>query len=231
MPSPGEQKPFKLRLPHIDNDELIRRAKEYGRLEHWPKVMEAPARYGENLFSGTVPEIYAADFDYWVVLMALVLGVDPSLPPDEILAAGVPVDKPKSKQYLRYMLMSSWLHCVHMNNGWTRTVMGGWASEGAGITRTKLLLLDLPDSDIWTDDERLALKFVKAAFEWDMTDELWDAAAEAWTPEWICAVMGLLVHYYGYSLRFSMLGLDRVDGLTADKPLGEVLGLVPPSGP
>ncbi|ORW24366.1 hypothetical protein [Mycobacterium palustre] len=230
MPSPAEQKPFKLRLPHIDNDELIRRVKEHSKITGWPEVMKTPSRYGENLFYGTVPEIYGADVEYWSVLMALVLGIDPKTPPAEVIKRGVPVDQPKSEQYKRYMLMSSWLHCVHMRNGWTRTIMGGWASEGAGITRTKLLLLDMPDADIWTDDERLALKFVKAAFEWEMTDELWDAAAEAWTPEWILAVLGLLVHYYGYSLRFSAIGLDRVVGLTADKSIGEVIGLVPPSG-
>jgi hypothetical protein len=48
--------------------------------------------------------------------------------------------------------------------------------------------------------------------------------------EWILAVLAVLVHYYGYSLRFSILGLDRVDGLTADKSLAEVIGLAPPSG-
>ena len=192
--------------------------------------MKTPARYGENLFYATVPEIYGADTAYWTVLLALVLGIDPSLPPDEIMRLGVPVDQPKSEKYKRYMLMSSWLHVVHLHNGWTRTVMGGWASEGAGITRTKLLLLDMPDADIWTNDERLALKFVKASFEWDMTDEIWDAAADAWGVEWILAVLAVLVHYYGYSLRFSVLGLDRVVGLTADKSLAEVIGLAPPSG-
>jgi hypothetical protein len=228
LPSPAEQKPFKLRLPLIDNDELVRRAQEHGKMTGWPEVMKTPSRYGENLFYGTVPEIYGADIDYWSVLMALILGIDPKTPPAEVIKRGVPVDQPKSEQYKRYMLMSTWLHVVHMHNGWTRTVMGGWASEGADITRTKLLLLDMPDADIWTDDERLTLKFVKAAFEWEMTDELWDAAAEAWTPEWILAVLGLLVHYYGYSLRFSAMGLDRVVGLSADKPLAEILGLAAP---
>ena len=230
MPSPADQKPFKMRLPHVDNDELIKRAAAHGQLEGWLKVMESPARYGENLSFLTVPEIYGADTAYWCVLMALILGVDPSLPRDEIMRRGVPVDQPKSPQYKRYMLMSTWLHAVHMKNGWTRTVMAGWASEGAEITRTKLLLLDMPDADIWTDDERLALKFVKAAFEWEMTDEIWDAAAEAWGAEWILAVLGMLVHYYGYSLRFQAFGLDRVVGLTADKTLAEVIGLAPPGG-
>jgi hypothetical protein len=220
---------MKLRLPLIDNDELIKRAEKYGPLKGWPKVMEAPARYGENLFYATVPEIYAADVEYWSTLMALVLGVDPSLPPEEVMARGVPIDRPKSEQYKRYMLMSTWLHAVHMKNGWTRGVMGGWASEGAGISRMKLLMLDMPDDDIWTDDERLTLKFVKAAFEWEMTDELWDAAADAWTPEWILAVLGLLVHYYGYSLRFSVIGLDRIAGLNEDVPLAQILGLLPPN--
>jgi hypothetical protein len=128
------------------------------------------------------------------------------------------------------MLMSTWLHVKHMNNGWTRTVMGGWASEGAGITRTKLLLIDMPDADIWTDDERLALKFVKAAFEWQMTDQLWDAATKAWGEKWILSVLALLVLYYGYSLRFQAIGLDRVVGLTADASLAQVLGLMPPGG-
>jgi hypothetical protein len=228
LPSPAEQKPFKLRLPDIDNEELIKRAAQHGQLEGWLKVMESPARYGENLAFLTVPEIYGADTAYWCVLMALVLGVDPSLPRDEIMRRGVPVDQPKSDQYKRYMLMSTWLHVVHMKNGWTRSVMGGWASEGAGITRTKLLLLEMPDADIWTDDERLTLKFVKATFEWAMTDEIWDAAQEAWGAEWILAVLALLVHYYGYSLRFSAFGLDRVVGLAADTPLAEVLGLMPP---
>jgi hypothetical protein len=230
LPSPADQKPFKLRLPLIDNDELIKRADEHGPFKDWLKVMKTPARYAENLFNLTVPEIYGIDTSYWSVLMALVLGIDPSLPPEEVLRRGVPVDQPKSEQYKRYMLMSTWLHVEHMKNGFSRAVMGGWASEGAEITRTKLLLLDMPDADIWTDDERLALKFVKAAFEWEMTDEIWDAAAEAWGVKWIMSVLALLVHYYGYSLRFQAVGIDRLVGLTADKTLGEVLGLAPPSG-
>ena len=227
MPSPAEQKPLKLRLPLIDNDELIRRVNEHTDVP-WGTVMEAPTRYGENLFFGTVPEIAGADFTYGLTLMALIQGIDPSLPEEEILRVGVPVDAPKGDPYKRYMLMSSWLHVVHMKNGWSRTVMGGWASEGAGVSRTKLLLLDLPEDDIWTDDERLALKFVAAAFRWEMTDELWEAAQDAWGERWILSVLALLVHYYGYSLRFSALGLDRAEGLRADLPLGGFLGLAPP---
>ena len=227
MRSPAKQKPFKLRLPDIDNDELIKRVDKHGQLKSWLTVMEAPTRYGENLFYGTVPEIYGADIAYWSVLMALVLGVDPSLPQEEVVRQGIPTGEEKSPEYKRYMLMLTWLHVEHMKNGWTRTVIGGLASKDAGISRTKLLLLDLPDDDIWSDDERLALKFVKASFEWEMTDELWDAAAEAWGAKWIVAALALLVHYYGYSLRFEAMGLDRAVGLKDDVPLDEFLGLRP----
>jgi hypothetical protein len=222
-----EKKPMKLRLPQIPNEELIKRAKEYSPVPGWIAVMESPSRYGENLFYCTVPEIFAADITYWTRIVALINDFDPSLPPDEIIRLGVTAE-PKGEPYKRYMLMSSWLHNVHMKNGWTRTIMGGWASEGAGITRAKLLLLDLPDDDIWTDEERLALKFVKASFEWEMTDELWEAAQDAWGERWLLSVLALLVHYYGYSLRFSAIGLDRVLGLSDDVPLAQLLGLAPP---
>jgi hypothetical protein len=72
VPSPADQKPFKLRLPDVDNDELIKRAAEHGQLEGWLKVMQAPARYGENLFYATVPEIYGAEAVYGAVLIVLV---------------------------------------------------------------------------------------------------------------------------------------------------------------
>ena len=229
MPTPAEKRPMKLRLPILPNEELIRRADEYGPVKGWSKVMEAPARQGESLTYMTVPEIYAADTKYWSTLMAFILGVDPTLPMEEIARQGIPVTGQPTERYKRYMLMSTWLHVKHLRNGWTRTVMAGWASEGAGITRTKLLLLDLPDDDIWTDDERLALKFVKAAFEWEMTDELFAAASEAWTPEWIIAVMSMLLHYYGYSTMFEMVGFDRCVGLTDDVPLAQIIGLQPPA--
>ena len=227
MTSPAEKKPMKLRLPQIPNEDLVKRAAEQSPVPGWAKVMESPSRYGENLFFCTVPELFGADIAYWTTIMALILGVDPSLPQDEIMRLGVTAE-PKSEQYKRYMLMSSWLHNVHMKNGWTRTIMGGWASEGAGITRTKLLLLDLPDDDIWTDDERLALKFVAAAFQWEMTDELWEAAQDAWGERWLLSVLAMLVQYYGYSLRFAVIGLDRVVGLSDDVPLAQTLGLAPP---
>jgi hypothetical protein len=88
---------------------------EYGPLKSWPSVMEAPARYGENLWYATVPEIYRADINYWTQIMALILGVDPNLSPEEIGRLGVTAE-PKTEPYKRYMLMSSWLHVVHMKN-------------------------------------------------------------------------------------------------------------------
>lgn len=227
--SPAEKKPFKLRLPPIPNDDIIKgmnlESPELGGLETWKETMRVPARYGENLFFSTVPEIFDADVKYYSKILALTLGLDPNASPEEIWKGQFELANKKSPEHHRWAVMMCWLHREHLNNGWSRVAVAGSFAQRASISPTKILELNFPDSDIWSDDERLSLKFVKAVFTFKMTDELWDACVEAWGVKWILCISALLVHYYGYSVRFEMVGLDRVEGLTDDIPLTQLLGM------
>ena len=227
------RKPFKMRLPDIANEKLIEGMKqqsdELEELETWQKTMEAGPRYGENLFFASVPEIHEADIKYYSKILALGLEVDTTLGAEEIWKRALdPADNPGRN---RWKLMHCWLHAVHTPNDFIKIVIAGGATEGASsaagfsMTPAKLLLLDNPDSEIWTDDERLCIMFAKATCEWTMTDEIFAAAVEAWGVKWVLAALALLAHYYGYAMRFSAVGLDRVNGLRADLPIAAQVGL------
>lgn len=223
--SPAEKRPYKHRLPRIPNDELLGRVlpliPEFHGFKTWAVTMQAPARYGENLAFMTVPELFAANVKYYTQLVALVCDVDPSLPPEEIWPQAV--NNPDKPGYHRWRVMHTWLFHKHLDNGFARTISGVMA-ELAGFTPAMIQEIGFPDSDIWTDDERLCLKFAKATMNFEMTDELWDACVKAWGVKWILCMRELLNYYYGCGMLFDMVGLDRVEGLSRDKSVTRQAG-------
>lgn len=221
----ADQKPYKLRLPRIEQSEIMKIMNvQSTEFEYWKRIMEHPGRYAENLFFATVPELFAAELTFYNKVLALITGLDPELSGEEIGRLAVTYDEPLNADHARFFFMCCWLFCVHTPNEFARVVTAGMHGPKLGLTSTKLLLLDHPDSDVWTDDERLSLKFVKAAFNFEMTDELWDAAAEAWGVPWIMNALTLLCYYYGSTVRYEAVGLDRIVGLRGDIPVTEQLG-------
>lgn len=81
----------------------------------------------------------------------------------------------------------------------------------------KLALLDNPDSDLWSEEERLVLKFTKAVHKNEMTDELFEQARLAWGEKrilrsiaWISFVdmWGKLSNTLGLEFRKDMIAED-----------------------
>ncbi len=81
---------------------------------------------------------------------------------------------------------------------------------GVGYIGTiKLCMIDFPDCSCWNDEERLAIKFVKAFIEYKMTDEIFQEAIDRWGEKmvvrrmsWICYVNGMVSMCNAMGMRY-----------------------------
>ncbi|MBT8339309.1 MAG: hypothetical protein HKP58_18980 [Desulfatitalea sp.] len=60
------------------------------------------------------------------------------------------------------------------------TVAGITDAKKENIYYTKLSMVEFPDSDLWTDEQRITIKFTKGALEHNISDELFEQARELW---------------------------------------------------
>ncbi len=72
---------------------------------------------------------------------------------------------------------------------------------------TKLAMLEYPDSDIWTVEERLALKFTRACLENTMTDELFAQARETWGDKMVLRYISWIGYVYQWAILENVLGM------------------------
>ncbi len=56
----------------------------------------------------------------------------------------------------------------------------GYGEDGDKHGYEKMLLIDYPDSSVWTDEQRLSIKFINALYDYAMTDELFQEALDMW---------------------------------------------------
>ncbi|MBT8340826.1 MAG: hypothetical protein HKP58_20370 [Desulfatitalea sp.] len=61
----------------------------------------------------------------------------------------------------------------------TASAIGTWVSD-ENCYHSQLGMLDFPDSALWTDEQRVTIKFIRACLENTMTDELFDQARKTW---------------------------------------------------
>lgn len=216
------QKPFKLRLPLLGEttQDLLRRvySNETAGMsddEVEGTFLSGPARYGEWLIHAHDPEFEHAMHTWYREMLGLVAG--PGSDPNSLFR----LDAERSPDLRRWALMMLWMHCELLPSEYIRVTVIDTMPEIAGVSYEQLFLLDKPDSDIWDDDQRLVLKFIKAFFAFEMTDELFDAAVQAWGPKMILRSAGLLMYYYLMNLLYEATGLDRFKGLTPDKSFYE----------
>jgi hypothetical protein len=71
----------------------------------------------------------------------------------------------------------------------------------------KTVLIDFPDSDVFSPEERLAIKFSKAVLENTMTDELFDEALERWGVKMTLRYISFIGEYLKSTLILDTLGL------------------------
>ncbi len=58
--------------------------------------------------------------------------------------------------------------------------------------QVKLHMLDFPDCDCWTEDERLCINFINAVIKFQMTDEIMQQAIDAWGEDQVVLNMSWL---------------------------------------
>lgn len=84
---------------------------------------------------------------------------------------------------------------------------------------TKLALLEYPDSEVWTDEERMTLKFTRACLENTMTDELFEQARKAWGDQMILRYISWVGYVNQWAILENVLGM-RFEPATMNFPKG-----------
>lgn len=75
---------------------------------------------------------------------------------------------------------------------------------------TKLGLLEYPDSQVWSAEERLALKFTQATLENSMTDELFQEARNTWGDKMTLRYISWIGYVYQWAILENVLGMTFV---------------------
>ncbi len=76
----------------------------------------------------------------------------------------------------------------------------------------KLSMLDYPDSPVWTAEERLALKFTRAAFENKMTDGLFAEARSAWGEKKMLRLLSWANYVHMWAMTSNVMGTQYASG-------------------
>ena len=84
---------------------------------------------------------------------------------------------------------------------------------------TKLAMVEYPDSEVWTDEERLALKFTRACLENTMTDELFEQARETWGDQMVLRYISWVGYVYQWAILENVLRM-RFEPETMNFPSG-----------
>lgn len=70
-----------------------------------------------------------------------------------------------------------------------------------GFKSHHIAMLDYPDSEVWTPDQRLMLRYAKAVLDNTMTDELWDEAVKAWGIKMCMRYISFMGFFWTVSVR------------------------------
>ncbi len=81
-------------------------------------------------------------------------------------------------------------------------------AHGLGQLGTvKLSMIDNPDSEIWSEEERLRIRFINAAVNNTMTDEIFQEAIDAWGEKQIIANLSWISFIWGWQMLLNSLNL------------------------
>ena len=169
-----ERKTMQLRLPYTDY------ATDEDFIEDAMKVLGGPRVAFDIAFPEAMRPQFQAQMNdpeltnqvmnapYWA-LLRLITGDDTIETMEDMARLSTEVNENRRIA----QLMVAWLHLVH--------VPKGWASVFAHLRfdPEDVALIDFPDHPHWNDNERLALKFIAAAINYEMTDELFAATTDA----------------------------------------------------
>ena len=80
----------------------------------------------------------------------------------------------------------------HYHWTWGMGAIATAAPHVDGFDAEQIFMLDFPESEIWTEEQRLALSFAQAVLTQQVTDELMAEALETWGPKLTIRYLGLI---------------------------------------
>ncbi|MBT8342082.1 MAG: hypothetical protein HKP58_08650 [Desulfatitalea sp.] len=106
-----------------------------------------------------------------------------------------------------------------LDSPWLASVMArnaAAAGEVGGFLNSQLGVINHPDSPLWTDEQRLALKFARACLENTMTDELFEQARELWGEQKVMGYIAMLTWDIVFALMVNACGMPPTDAAGAE---------------
>lgn len=86
------------------------------------------------------------------------------------------------------------------------------AGNGRAVPTWKphhLALMDYPESEVWSEEQRLMLYFARAVLYQDMTDEIWDKAVKAWGVKQVLRYIQYAGHFFTTGIRNNALKITH----------------------
>ena len=97
-----------------------------------------------------------------------------------------------------YVLPGSVLNLIfltvakHFHWTWGMGALAATTPHVDGFDAEQIFMLDFPESEVWSDEQRLALTFVKAVLTLSVTDELMASALEMWGVKLTIRYIGMI---------------------------------------
>lgn len=133
------------------------------------------------------------------------------------------IKKLLADMYLDAQVRSSVLDLIYVNVMKHRNCQFGWATyienyvgrETFDVRKT--VMIDFPDADIYSPEERLAIRFSKAVLDNTMTDEIFSEAVERWGPRITLRLIYFIGAYLTTCLLTDTLNIvDPYNGVPSD---------------
>jgi hypothetical protein len=78
-----------------------------------------------------------------------------------------------------------------------------------GFKQHHLMLMEFPESEVWSAEQRLMLRYVQAVLHHRMTDELWNQAVEAWGVKMCLRYLQYMGHFFTTGIRNRALNVTH----------------------
>ena len=164
-------------LPDLDDEE---RAIAHELVDWWERTNDAPITntMGMWLNDPKFEQAYHLGYHSLLGKLCAELQSDP--------AQGTYVT-PGSVMNLLFLSVAKHFHWT-----WGMGALATVTTQVEGFDAEQIFMLDFPESEIWTDEQRFALIFAKAVLTLSVTDELMAQALELWGPKLTIRYIGMI---------------------------------------
>lgn len=88
------------------------------------------------------------------------------------------------------------------------------------------MMMDFPESEVWSPEQRLMLRYARAVLENTMTDELWREAVDAWSAKMCVRYIHVINFFLGAAIMNRTLKVPYPMATDVDEVIGEVPTLI-----